>query len=218
MADSTASPRSKPAAAVPPQSASPFDPLTLGMWAIFLALSLAALYIMLPGYLVNKDSRPGALHFSKENYAAALPHFERLTKRVPKAADYWVKLGKCQLATDQPEAALESFKQAAQVSPTAKLDREFGMAYAALKQYEMAAPYLERVLKASPYDASANFYQGLIFFDDGRYQQAAIAFAAAAKDKHLNERAAPYREQIAQRVLGTDALTTATQQPAPPAN
>ncbi len=100
----------------------------------------------------------------------------------PKCTRDWLMLGSSQIFYRNPEAALESFRKAAQSDPTQVLPlRAIGYTLFDLKKYDEAADTWKELIKIAPDDTEAKSNLGAVLTRLKRYPEAVAAYESAVK-------------------------------------
>src|ERR1700722_1470378 len=110
----------------------------------------------------------------------------RATKRAleldPKCTRDWLMLGSSQIFYHNTEAALESFRKAAQSDPTQVLPlRAVGYTLFNLKKYDEAADTWRELIKIAPNDTEAASNLGAVLAESKRYPEAVTAYESAVR-------------------------------------
>jgi tetratricopeptide (TPR) repeat protein len=112
----------------------------------------------------------------------ALESIKHALELDPKCTRDWLMLGSSQIFYHNPEAALESFRKAAQSDPTQVLPlRAIAYTLFSLKKYDEAADTWKELIKIAPDDTEAESNLGAVLTRSKRYPEAVIAYEAAAK-------------------------------------
>lgn len=89
--------------------------------------------------------------FVREKYAEAIPLFERVLAEDPGNLDAALRLASAHSALGHEERALEAFRKASDIAPDSQDVRTYlALHYARGKQWERAAPLLERIVAETP--------------------------------------------------------------------
>ncbi len=100
----------------------------------------------------------------------------------PKCTRDWLMLGSSQIFYHNPEAALGSFRKAAQSDPTQVLPlRAMGYTLFNLKKYDEAADTWKELIKIAPDDTEAASNLGAVLTQSKRYPEAVAAYESAVK-------------------------------------
>ncbi|MBD2088992.1 tetratricopeptide repeat protein [Microcoleus sp. FACHB-1515] len=141
-----------------------------------------------PGVTVDPeestDIPPSIIYLSKAKVLQSggklkesIPLYLSAIERQPKLLDAHFYLADVYLKLDQPEAAVDHFKQCLQLKPDLA-DAHFylGSIYLKLNQFETAADYFKQCLQLKPDLADAHFYLGNIQFNANQFKDAIFHF------------------------------------------
>ncbi|MCL5269014.1 MAG: tetratricopeptide repeat protein [bacterium] len=181
------------------------DAITLSILGFFVVLSLVMVAFMWNGYVLLSNGAAVDRLLARGEYREAIPHLVRIVERSPASYDRQRQLGDCYLFIEppQPKLAMAHYALALKYNPDMNLNRELGMAYSELGDQTEALKFFTPVLQEDPADPGVNFFMGRNFFRHGMYREAASSFQAAAADKKWDDRAAPFRRELAEKVFGS---------------
>lgn len=102
----------------------------------------------------------GKSKYDKENYSEAIPYLEESLKGNSSNEDALYYLGLCYRYTDQPQKAIDTFRNLEKINPDywAWFYYELGVAYEELNQLEAVPKVMDTFIRKFPHDASRTRY------------------------------------------------------------
>ncbi|GEM_PF-1683835 len=116
------------------------------------------------------------LKLEQKQYTEAAEYFKRTLKLLPRISEGWLNLGICQLALEQKDSAVASFKKSRRHGNRMKLDYIMGYAHAQIEQYSQALPYYLKIYPKYKKDAGFLFNVAVAFERSGQFDQAVDYF------------------------------------------
>jgi len=118
---------------------------------------------------------------SNRNFDEALQLFERVQKADPSHKDIWKYLGRCYLATNQPEKAAVAFQKQLAANPyDESAYSELGQAYSQQQKYDDAIAQFKKQIEVNPLDAGAHANLGVLYITLKRFGDAVPELEKAA--------------------------------------
>jgi tetratricopeptide (TPR) repeat protein len=131
----------------------------------------------------------GLAQLSLDDFARALPYFERATEIDPAYAEAWYQAGYCYGILGRHSDALKASKQAAKLRPDwAETYVNIGASSYALGQYKDAADAYKQAIKLDGDNADTQYALGLTYGKLNRTDEEILAYkrALAMKPDHAN--------------------------------
>lgn len=129
-------------------------------------------------------------HYLKNNYDAAIQHFERVTRLDPRRGAAWVNLGAVYNRVANYQKAAEVLRRAVQIEKKSSAGYyNLGIAYKHLKQWAMAVPAYREAIRLDPKMADAYLNLGNVYVAMNNFAQAASHYKKALDLKPGLERA-----------------------------
>ena len=118
-------------------------------------------------------------YFDQGRYDQAIREFERTVTLQPPTYGLLVDWGLAYDAVGQSEPALEKFRQAAVLDPTAHVYTQIAMVYAKRERWSEALDALATADKLDSNFAATYLYRGKVYFRTGRFAEAAAQYQRA---------------------------------------
>jgi tetratricopeptide (TPR) repeat protein len=131
----------------------------------------------------------GLAQLSRDDYARAVPLFEKAAETDPTYAEAWYQTGYCYGALDKHAEALKASKQAAKLRPDwAAAHINVGTSSYALGQYKEAADAFRQAIRLDESNADAQYSLGLALGKLTRTDEEILAYrrTIALKTDHAN--------------------------------
>jgi tetratricopeptide (TPR) repeat protein len=131
----------------------------------------------------------GLAQLSRDDYARAVPLFEKAAETDPTYAEAWYQTGYCYGALDKHAEALKASKQAAKLRPDwAAAHINVGTSSYALGQYKEAADAFRQAIRLDESNADAQYSLGLALGKLTRTDEEILAYrrTVALKPDHAN--------------------------------
>lgn len=131
----------------------------------------------------------GVAQLSRDDFARALPFFERAVESDPNYAEAWYQAGFCYGTLGRHNEALKASKQAARLRPEwAETYVNIGASSYALGQYKEAADAYRQAVKLDDGNAESQYALGLTLNKLNRADEEILAYkrAVAIKPDHAN--------------------------------
>lgn len=131
----------------------------------------------------------GLAQMSRDDYARALPYFERATDADPNYAEAWYQAGYCYGVLGRHTEALKASRQAAKLRPDwAPVFVNIGASSYALGQYKDAVDAYRTAIRLDDDNAEVQYSLGLTFGKMNRTDEEILAYrrAIALKPDHVN--------------------------------
>ncbi len=130
------------------------------------------------------------VQFLKNNYEAAIHHFERVTRLDPRRGAAWVNLGAVYNRMASYQKAAEVLRRAVQIEKKSSAGYyNLGIAYKHLKQWALAVPAYREAIRLDPKMADAYLNLGNVYVAMKNFAQAASHYKKALDLKPGLERA-----------------------------
>ena len=117
-----------------------------------------------------------------------MPNFEKTASREPPTADLLVDWGLAYDGLNQPDKALEKFRQAAAIEPTAHIYTQIGYIYAKRSAVEGSHGSLRTAEKLDPNFAITYMYKGQVYLATNQPAAAVARIPARAGARLLTAR------------------------------
>lgn len=119
----------------------------------------------------------GSVYYQQKRVGEAIRQYQYLLKIYPKNLDGYVELSYIYLSEKKPEEAMEVLKTAEDLGlESERFLLACGFAKSAVKDYEGAIGYYEKVIKGDPDNARGHFYLGAAYERTGRKDKATTEF------------------------------------------
>jgi tetratricopeptide (TPR) repeat protein len=131
----------------------------------------------------------GLAHLSRDDYARALPNFEKAVEIDPNYAEAWYQAGYCYGILRRPAEALKASRQAARMRPEwAAVWVNIGASSYALGQYKDSVDAYRQAIRLDESNADAQYSLGMTFNKLGRTDEEILAYRRAIQIKpdHAN--------------------------------
>ena len=131
----------------------------------------------------------GLAQLSRDDYARALPNFEKAVEIDPNYAEAWYQAGYCYGVLGRPADALRASRQAAKLRPEwAAAWVNIGTSSFALAQYKDAVDAYRQAIKLDENNPDTQYSLGLTFNKLGRTDEEILAYRRAIQIKpdHVN--------------------------------
>ena len=129
-------------------------------------------------------------HFLRQDYAAAVMHFERVTRLDPRRGATWINLGAVYNRMGNYQKAAEVLRRAVQIEKKSSVAYyNLGIAYKHLKQWALAVPAYREAIRLEPRMADAYLNLGNVYTAMNNFSQAASSYKKALGIKPELERA-----------------------------
>jgi tetratricopeptide (TPR) repeat protein len=131
----------------------------------------------------------GLAQLSRDDYAKALPYFERATEIDSNYAEAWYQAGYCYGVLGRHQEALRASKQAAKLRPEwAETFVNIGASNYALGQFKDAVEAYKQAIKLDDTNAETQYALGLTYGKLGRNEEEILAYrrALSIKPDHVN--------------------------------
>lgn len=201
------------------------DILALGVKDRNLRLQLARLYYQQKDYpaaflnfdlLLQDDSLNtealytlARLKMEQKQYSEASGYFSRTLRILPKLSQGWLNLGICQLARDQKDSALVSFKRSRRHGNKMQLDYIWGYAYGQLEQFSQAIPHYLKLYPKNKKDLNLIFNLAAAYERSGNFESAERYFLLLLARQPNNHLALNYLGYMyAERGINLDQAET----------
>ncbi len=120
----------------------------------------------------------------QDNWANALPYFQKAVSKNPSYAKAWFRIGSCYSNLGRWSEAIEPFKQVIRIKPDdADIHNNLGKAYINLGRWLEAIEALKQAIRIRPDDADTHNNLGVSYGNLGRWSEAIVAFKQAVKIK-----------------------------------
>lgn len=126
---------------------------------------------------------------SRDDYARAIPYFEKATEIDPNYTEAWYQIGFCYGMLNRHQDSLKASRQAAKLRPDwAEVYLNIGASSYALAQFKDALEAYRTALKINPDNAEIQYALGLTFGKLNRTDEEILAYKRAieAKPDHVN--------------------------------
>lgn len=131
----------------------------------------------------------GLAQLSRDDFAKALPYFERAVETAPNYAEAWYQAGFCYGVLGRHYEALKAARQAARLRPDwAQVYVNIGASSFALGQFKDAVEAYRQAIRLDDDNAEAQYSLGLTFNKLNRTDEEVLAYkrAVALKPDHAN--------------------------------
>ena len=119
-------------------------------------------------------------HFLRQDYEAAVLHFERVTRLDPRRGSTWVNLGAVYNRMGNYQKAAEVLRRAVQIEKKSSVAYyNLGIAYKHLKQWALAVPAYREAIRLEPKMADAHLNLGNTYSAMNNFAQAASNYKKA---------------------------------------
>jgi tetratricopeptide (TPR) repeat protein len=119
-------------------------------------------------------------HFLRQDYEAAVKHFERVTRLDPRRGATWINLGAVYNRMGNYQKAAEILRRAVQVEKKSSVAYyNLGIAYKHLKQWALAVPAYREAIRLEPRMADAYLNLGNVYTAMKNFVQAASNYKKA---------------------------------------
>jgi tetratricopeptide (TPR) repeat protein len=129
-------------------------------------------------------------YYLKQDYQAAIQHFERVTRLDPRRGSAWINLGAVYNRVSNYQKAAEVLRRAVQIERKSGIGYyNLGYAYKHLKQWALAVPAYREAIRLEPRMADAYLNLGNVYVAMKNFAQAASHFRKALDLEPGQERA-----------------------------
>ncbi len=139
--------------------------------------------------------------YDKEDYAKAIPLYEKAVKEDKSFAFAWDNLGICYRKTNDFKKAIEAYKKSLEIDPTGLLPlQNIPIAYVYLKEYKKAISAYDDLAKVDKNNPEIYYGIGQIYYEYLHEYENSLNYICKAFNLYLEQKS-PYRadaEQIIQ--------------------
>lgn len=149
------------------------------------------------------------VNFLRQNYEAAVLHFERVTRLDPRRGSAWINLGAVYNRMGNHQKAAEVLRRAVQIEKKSGVAYyNLGIAYKHLKQWAMAVPAYREAIRLEPRMADAYLNLANVYVRLNNFAQAVTNYKKALDLEPRLERAQRGLERAEAELNATKKKTT----------
>lgn len=148
-----------------------------------------------------KEYNDGTKYFRKDEYANALPYFEKAVKIDPEFAFAWDNIGVCNRRLGNLDAAIEAYQKSIKLDPTAfTANQNIALVYVDKKDYKKAIESYNTLAKLDKNNPEVFYGIGLIYYQYLFDYEKGLDNICKAYNLYI-EQNSPYRTD-AEKIIG----------------